>query len=163
MEKCAGCPLLSQDKDCICQTRKARIYCKFMEGGAQENKAYIPIVLEMSNAKPLEPAPEEEPSAPGLFQSMKNLAGSVVDVAKDFMQSGELMVPPEEQQRRFNLCKTCPFFLPDTTQCKKCGCLMSIKTHLKAAYCPLENPKWTAYEPPKPVEQEKPSECGCSG
>lgn len=38
---------------------------------------------------------------------------------------------------RLLLCKGCPEFIKLTTQCKKCGCIMSAKTKLKAADCPL--------------------------
>lgn len=43
-------------------------------------------------------------------------------------------------EQRFEICKSCPEFFPVTSQCKKCGCFMSVKTKLEAAKCPLN--KW---------------------
>lgn len=46
----------------------------------------------------------------------------------------------EESTRRFDICKACPELISLTSQCKKCGCIMSIKTKLSAAVCPIG--KW---------------------
>jgi len=43
-------------------------------------------------------------------------------------------------EKRFNICKECPELIPLVSQCKKCGCFMSVKTKLDAAKCPLG--KW---------------------
>jgi rRNA maturation protein Nop10 len=45
-------------------------------------------------------------------------------------------------QERMDICKQCPEFINLTDQCKKCGCIMSIKTKLPNAYCPIG--KWDA-------------------
>ena len=41
---------------------------------------------------------------------------------------------------RMLICQGCPELIKLTTQCKKCGCVMSIKTKLEAAKCPIG--KW---------------------
>lgn len=41
---------------------------------------------------------------------------------------------------RYSICLACPELIQLTKQCKKCGCLMPLKTKLKAATCPLG--KW---------------------
>lgn len=41
---------------------------------------------------------------------------------------------------RFELCKVCPEFISLTTQCKKCGCFMAVKTRIESAVCPIG--KW---------------------
>lgn len=41
---------------------------------------------------------------------------------------------------RMAQCRACPQFIKLTTQCRECGCVMSAKTKLKAATCPLG--KW---------------------
>ena len=41
---------------------------------------------------------------------------------------------------RLNICKDCPEFIKLTSQCKKCGCIMSLKTKLEKAECPIG--KW---------------------
>lgn len=46
----------------------------------------------------------------------------------------------ELSENRFSICKQCPELLPVVHQCKKCGCLMELKTKLDAATCPLG--KW---------------------
>ena len=41
---------------------------------------------------------------------------------------------------RLEICKQCEFFNKITTQCNKCGCIMSIKTLFEETSCPIE--KW---------------------
>jgi hypothetical protein len=49
-------------------------------------------------------------------------------------------VSDEEQTRRFAICKACPELIKLTSQCKKCGCIMNLKTKLTKAVCPIG--KW---------------------
>lgn len=42
--------------------------------------------------------------------------------------------------QRLDICKSCPEFISSTSQCKKCGCFMNLKTKLAGAECPLG--KW---------------------
>lgn len=46
----------------------------------------------------------------------------------------------EEAGKRLDICKACPELIQLTTQCKKCGCFMNVKTKLKMAKCPIG--KW---------------------
>jgi hypothetical protein len=46
----------------------------------------------------------------------------------------------EKAEFRYNICKSCPELIKLTSQCKKCGCIMSLKTKLEAATCPVG--KW---------------------
>lgn len=46
----------------------------------------------------------------------------------------------EKSTLRFEICKSCPELIKLTKQCKKCGCLMHLKTKLEAATCPIG--KW---------------------
>jgi hypothetical protein len=46
----------------------------------------------------------------------------------------------EEAERRYSVCKLCPELISLTKQCKQCGCIMSAKTKLLKASCPLN--KW---------------------
>lgn len=41
---------------------------------------------------------------------------------------------------RYSICKACPELIKVTKQCKKCGCVMTAKTKLEAAKCPIG--KW---------------------
>lgn len=45
-----------------------------------------------------------------------------------------------EADKRLDICKACPELIKLTNQCKKCGCLMNLKTKLKGATCPIG--KW---------------------
>ena len=46
----------------------------------------------------------------------------------------------EESNKRYSICKECPELIKLTTQCKKCGCVMKIKSKMKLAECPIG--KW---------------------
>ena len=46
----------------------------------------------------------------------------------------------EFQKERMDICLGCEHFIKLTHQCKKCGCLMNLKTKLKDATCPIG--KW---------------------
>lgn len=43
-------------------------------------------------------------------------------------------------KERFDICKACPELIQMTNQCKKCMCIMNLKTKLPHAECPLG--KW---------------------
>ena len=45
---------------------------------------------------------------------------------------------------RMSICNSCEFFKPVTKQCKKCGCIMTFKTKLSNAGCPIG--KWQKHE-----------------
>lgn len=51
---------------------------------------------------------------------------------------------PEEQEKRMELCLSCPELIGLTKQCKKCGCFMEAKTKLPHAECPIG--KWQRIE-----------------
>lgn len=42
-------------------------------------------------------------------------------------------------KERLDICKTCPYFLKQMV-CKKCGCIMAVKSRIKYFDCPLN--KW---------------------
>jgi hypothetical protein len=43
-------------------------------------------------------------------------------------------------EKRYDICRECPELIDLTKQCKECGCVMSLKTKLRNAVCPLN--KW---------------------
>jgi hypothetical protein len=57
----------------------------------------------------------------------------------------------EERDARYDICKSCEYFISATTQCLKCGCIMKVKTTLPMSECPIG--KWGKvirnYEPPQ--------------
>jgi len=44
------------------------------------------------------------------------------------------------RNKRLDICRSCPEFNKITTQCNRCGCIMSMKTTLKNSECPIG--KW---------------------
>jgi len=57
-----------------------------------------------------------------------------------WVRSGFKLEDELSQIARMEMCKACPEFKKDTTQCKVCGCLMSSKVKIASASCPLS--KW---------------------
>lgn len=43
-------------------------------------------------------------------------------------------------KHRLSICGTCEFYRLRVNTCKKCGCFMTVKTHLENAKCPIG--KW---------------------
>jgi hypothetical protein len=58
----------------------------------------------------------------------------------DLLNPKTAYVTDTVQEERLTICRVCPEFLALTTQCKKCGCIMKIKTKLELASCPIG--KW---------------------
>jgi hypothetical protein len=58
----------------------------------------------------------------------------------DLLNPNTDFAPNELQEQRYSVCRSCPEFIDLTTQCKKCGCIMKLKTKLSAAQCPIN--KW---------------------
>jgi hypothetical protein len=81
--------------------------------------------------------PKELPSfadmARGLLSTMK-------DVAAGAIQGEGLFVSEDVYTTRMNICRTCEFFVRDTSRCTQCGCFMEAKTRLVKAHCPIH--KW---------------------
>ena len=59
----------------------------------------------------------------------------------DLINPNITLLPKEQAQERYDICKECPFLLP-TKQCSKCGCFMKAKVKLPHAECPEH--KWEA-------------------
>ncbi len=49
-------------------------------------------------------------------------------------------VSEEVANKRYSICKGCEHLIPKVSMCKKCGCLMKLKTTIPHASCPLN--KW---------------------
>jgi hypothetical protein len=58
----------------------------------------------------------------------------------DLLDPSVELVSDEQASDRFSICKACPELIKLTSQCKKCGCLMHLKTKLEKADCPIG--KW---------------------
>jgi hypothetical protein len=55
----------------------------------------------------------------------------------DMLNPNSERASEEVAKSRFEQCLSCEFLLKPTNQCKKCGCLMHLKTKLAAAKCPV--------------------------
>lgn len=60
----------------------------------------------------------------------------------DLLNPNTQYAPEDEASKRLEICKACPELIKTTGQCKKCGCIMNLKTKLAKAECPLH--KWEA-------------------
>lgn len=58
----------------------------------------------------------------------------------DFINPATEYVDEKVSENRYSICLQCPELFKATKQCKKCGCLMTLKTKLKDAECPIG--KW---------------------
>jgi hypothetical protein len=58
----------------------------------------------------------------------------------DLFNPNTVWASDEKSSERYSICNACPELIKLTKQCKKCGCIMSKKTKLELATCPLG--KW---------------------
>jgi hypothetical protein len=58
----------------------------------------------------------------------------------DMLNPNSKPASAELAEQRMDMCIACPEFIKVTKQCKKCGCVMTAKTRLQAAKCPIG--KW---------------------
>lgn len=65
---------------------------------------------------------------------------SLKAVLKNVVLKKEVTVSNEVIFNRLTICKQCPSFKKESTQCNECGCFMSIKAKLADMKCPLN--KW---------------------
>lgn len=56
------------------------------------------------------------------------------------LDHNKIVDDPKISEERLAICNGCPELIKLTSQCKKCGCIMNIKTKLEAAKCPIG--KW---------------------
>lgn len=58
----------------------------------------------------------------------------------DLINPNSEKVSEEVASKRLDICSACPELIDLTKQCKKCGCIMPLKTKLKNSQCPIG--KW---------------------
>lgn len=56
------------------------------------------------------------------------------------MENKSLPIIIKDPKERYDICKDCDKFFKPTRQCRECMCIMSIKTKVHEATCPLG--KW---------------------
>jgi len=79
---------------------------------------------------------EEETLTP--WQKYKKNLGDVRPW--DMINPGAQRATEKEAAKRFDICLGCPELIKLTKTCKKCGCVMPLKTKLENAVCPIG--KW---------------------
>ena len=80
----------------------------------------------------------ESKKMPSIAQMGKNLLQTATDVAKSVVAGEPVTEDSETAKNRLAICEKCEFYV--NTRCTKCGCYMAVKTHVKAANCPVG--KW---------------------
>ena len=58
----------------------------------------------------------------------------------DLLNPSEYSHNEEQTRKRLEICHSCDFFYKPVGICKKCGCVMKLKTKLQEATCPIG--KW---------------------
>lgn len=79
---------------------------------------------------------------PEVKASPSAMAKGLLKTAGQAIRNGR--VSPEVREERYDTCKACPAFLPNSKRCSECGCFMEAKTWVggnKDALCPLQ--KWS--------------------
>jgi rRNA maturation endonuclease Nob1 len=58
----------------------------------------------------------------------------------DLLNPSEYSHNEEQTRKRLEICHSCDFFYKPVGICRKCGCVMKLKTKLQEATCPIG--KW---------------------
>ena len=82
-------------------------------------------------------------------EGVRRVKASTGKMAKGLLKTAGMAlrhgkVSEEIRNERYNTCKACPAFLPDSKRCSECGCFMEAKTWIggdKSLLCPLD--KWS--------------------
>lgn len=79
---------------------------------------------------------------PKIKASAGKMAQGLIKTAGQAMRHGK--VKAEVREERYDTCKACPAFNPDSKRCSECGCFMEAKTWVGGdpnMLCPLK--KWS--------------------
>lgn len=60
------------------------------------------------------------------------------------------LAPDDIKDARLKICNSCEFLFTPTSQCKKCGCFVKIKTSFAIFECPIG--KWSSVKVSKDAE-----------
>jgi len=98
------------------------------------NLATAPAPASVATAVlPTDTAPVKLPS---LIQQAKNLASATVAHVADGLKTAGR----DEKERRLSICQTCPYLIPESMRCGKCGCHLETKASWESSHCPIQ--KW---------------------
>ena len=111
---------------------------------------------ELECIKETEEMLSEEQNLPPTSQMVRDIATTHWKSLKSWLKGSQVIAPQEIAEKRWEICKGCPFLKydetnPDTNKkdgrCTECGCFMNVKVHYAVAECPVG--KW-------------PKECKCN-
>ena len=97
-----------------------------------------------------------EQKLPPTSQQIRNIATEHWRSLKAFIKGKQVITTQEEAERRWEICKGCPYLKydetnPDTNKkdgrCTHCACFMNVKVHYASAECPIN--RWEKH-------------CGCN-
>ena len=80
-----------------------------------------------------------EQNKPNLVKMIQNFGSALVQESTAILKN-EQAITSEEKNERFEICKSCEFFVNSSQRCMKCGCYMPIKTGWRSQKCPVG--KW---------------------
>ena len=90
-----------------------------------------------------------EHKLPPASQMIRNLAVDHWRSLKSWLQGSQVITTQKEAERRWEICKQCPYLKDDQTnpdtgkrdgRCTHCGCFMNVKVHYAVSECPID--KW---------------------
>jgi hypothetical protein len=73
-------------------------------------------------------------------QMLENLFKEIVESLKLLISGKPLLIGKSFKEKRLDICKTCPHFVPESSRCAMCGCYMKYKAALASSTCPMK--KW---------------------
>ena len=80
-----------------------------------------------------------EQHKPTLARMIQNFGTAITEESVAILKNKE-SITKEEKNERFEICKSCEFFIASSQRCMKCGCYMPIKTGWRSQKCPVG--KW---------------------
>ena len=92
---------------------------------------------------------DTEQKLPPASQMVRDIATTHWKTLKSWLRGSQTITTSEEAERRWEICKGCPYLKydetnPDTNKkdgrCTHCGCFMNVKVHYASAECPIG--KW---------------------
>jgi hypothetical protein len=75
---------------------------------------------------------------PSLLTMARTATAAVVDTVRTAAKGEQVLRSAEEQEACLAICRECEFY--DRGRCRKCGCIMQLKTRLLRYSCPVA--KW---------------------
>jgi hypothetical protein len=69
---------------------------------------------------------ESDPKKKKIKPSITQMAGNLMNTGRQALVNGK--VSPQIRKERYDICKSCEYFIEDSKRCSECGCFMEAKT-----------------------------------